>query len=105
MSKGPALHFCPSGDRIIRAEVEQEYAGRVKKGQKATVQDETTGAGKWTGVVIGVSRWYTQRRDIRLEPMQFNDVRTLEVIIRLDDEGSSPLRINQRVRVKLDGAE
>jgi len=105
MSKGPALQFCPSGDRIIRAEVEQEYASRVRKGQKAVVQDESTGAGKWTGTVIGISPWYTQRRDIRIEPMQFNDVRTLEVIIRLDDEGTSPLRINQRVRVKLDGAE
>ena len=105
MSKGPALQFCPAGDRIVRAEVEQEYAGRVKVGQKAIIQDESTGEGKWSGVVIGVSPWYTQRRDIRLEPQQFNDSRTLEVIIRLDDEGTSPLRINQRVRVKLDGAE
>ena len=55
--------------------------------------------------MIGVSKWYTQRRDIRLEPMQFNDVRTLEVIIRLDDQGTSALRINQKVRVKIDGAE
>ena len=86
-SPKPALQFCPSGDRIVRAEVEQDYAGTVKVGQKATVQDESTGAGKWTGVVIGVSDWYTQRRDIRLEPMQFNDVRTLEVIIRLDERG------------------
>ena len=100
-----ALQFCPSGDRIVRAEVEQDYAARVKMGQKATVEDESTGTGKWTGTVIGVSDWYTQRRDIRLEPMQFNDVRTLEVIIRLDGEGTSPLRINQRVRVKLDGAD
>jgi multidrug resistance efflux pump len=104
-SPKPALQFCPSGDRIVRAEVEQDYAGRVKLGQKATVEDESVGGGKWTGTVIGVSDWYTQRRDVRLEPMQFNDVRTLEVIIRLDGEGTSPLRINQRVRVKLDGAE
>jgi len=104
-SPRPALQFCPSADRIVRAEVEQDYAGRVKIGQKATVQDESTGSGKWTGVVVGISDWYTQRRDIRLEPMQFNDVRTLEVIIRLDDEGTNPLRINQRLRVKLDGAD
>ena len=104
-SRGPALQFCPAGDRIVRAEVEQDYARRVKVGQKATVQDESTGAGEWSGVVISVSDWYAPRRDIRLEPMQFNDSRTLEVIIRLDGEGGNPLRINQRVRVKLDGAE
>ena len=104
-SPRPALQFCPAGNRIVRAEVEQEYAGRVRVGQRAIVQDESTGEGKWSGVVTGVSDWFTQRRDIRMEPQQFNDVRTLEVIIRLDGEGTSPLRINQRVRVKLDGAE
>ena len=105
MSPKPALQFCPSGDRIVRAEVEQDYAERVKMGQKAAVEDESAAGGKWTGTVIGISDWYTQRRDVRLEPMQFNDVRTLEVIIKLDDKGTSSLRINQRVRVKLDGAE
>jgi multidrug resistance efflux pump len=104
-SPKPALQFCPSGDRIVRAEVEQDYARLVKVGQKAVVEDESDGSGRWAGHVIGVSQWYTQRRDIRLEPMQFNDVRTLEVIIKLDGEGTGPLRINQRVRVKLDGGE
>lgn len=104
-SPKPALQFCPAGDRIVRAEVEQEYAERVTMGQKAIIQDESTGKGEWSGEVIGVSEWYTGRRDIRLEPMQFNDSRTLEVIIRLDKKGADSLRINQRVRVKLDGAE
>jgi hypothetical protein len=35
--------------------------------------------------------------------MQYNDIRTLEVIIRLKHDPKNALRINQRVRVKLDG--
>ena len=105
MSPKPALQFCPSGDRIVRAEVEQDYAARVKLDQKAIIEDESAAGGKWSGTVIGISDWYTQRRDVRLEPMQFNDVRTLEVIIKLEGEGTGPLRINQRVRVTLDGAK
>src|SRR5262249_1752389 len=31
--KQPALLFCPNGQRIIRAEIEQEFAGRVAVGQ------------------------------------------------------------------------
>jgi hypothetical protein len=35
-----------------------------------------------------------------LEPLQFNDVRTLECIITLDPN-QPPLRIGQRVRVRI----
>ena len=104
-SPKPALQFCPASDRIVRAEVEQDYAKCVKVGQKAIIQDDSTGQGEWSGVVIGVSKWYTPRRVILLEPQEFNAVRTLEVIIGLDEKGADSLRINQRVRVKLDGAE
>jgi multidrug resistance efflux pump len=97
------LLFCPSGPRIVRAEVEQEFAGGVAKGQVADIVDEATGAGHWTGKVEHVSDWFTHRRSVLLEPMQFNDVRTLECIIRLDPN-QPPLRIGQRVLVKLRGS-
>jgi multidrug resistance efflux pump len=101
----PAIEFCPSGDRIVRAEVEQEFAGRLRVGQKVHISDDITGAGDWNGEVSRISDWYTQRRAVLLEPMQYNDVRTLEVIIRLKHDPKNALRINQRVRVKLDGAD
>jgi multidrug resistance efflux pump len=101
--KLPALIFCPSGERIVRAEVEQEFAGLITVGQKARIEDDATGGGKWGGKVQSVSDWYTHRRSILMEPLQFNDVRTLEVIITLE-EGKAPLRIGQRVRVMLEGA-
>jgi HlyD family secretion protein len=100
--KLPALIFCPSGERIVRAEVEQEFAGLVSVGQKATIEDDATGGGKWRGKVQSVSDWYTHRRSILMEPLQFNDVRTLEVILKLE-ESKAPLRIGQRVRVMLEG--
>jgi multidrug resistance efflux pump len=99
----PVLLFCPSLPFIVRAEVEQEFAGRVAVGQKALIQDDSTGGGSWTGTVKGLSGWYSHRRSMLLEPLQLNDVRTLECIITLDP-GQPPLRIGQRVRVTLAGA-
>jgi multidrug resistance efflux pump len=98
--KQPALQFCPHRDRIVRAEVDQESAGKVYIGQDAVIEDDSTGGGKWTGKVERISDWYTHRRSIIQEPLQFNDVRTLECIIRLDPSPSKP-RIGQRVRVNL----
>jgi multidrug resistance efflux pump len=99
--KQPAILFCPDEERIIRAEVEQEFASRVERGTPATIQDDTTTSEKWHGKVERISDWYTHRRSILQEPFQFNDVRTLECIIRLDKPAaeSKPLRIGQRVRV------
>lgn len=99
-SKQPALFFCPSGTRIVRAEVEQEFAGRVAVGQPATIQDDTTTKTSWRGKVIRVSDWYTQRRSVLPEPVQLHDVRTLECIVELDADQTMP-RINQRMRVSL----
>jgi multidrug resistance efflux pump len=99
-SRQPALFFCPNVPRIVRAEVEQEFAARVAVGQTALIQDDATGGGEWKGKVDRISDWYSQRRSILLEPLQFNDVRTLECIIRIDP-GQPPLRIGQRVRVTM----
>jgi multidrug resistance efflux pump len=96
----PAIHFCPDAPRIVRAEVEQEFAARVKPGQEAEIEDDATGGGRWSGRVERVSDWYTQRRSVLLEPLQLNDVRTLECIIRLTGDPAG-LRIGQRVRVNL----
>jgi multidrug resistance efflux pump len=98
--KQPVMLFCPDQPRLIRAEVEQEFAGRVALGQGATIQDDSGASGAWRGKVVRISDWYTQRRSILQEPLQFNDVRTLECIIELEP-GQPPLRIGQRVRVTL----
>jgi hypothetical protein len=92
-----------SESRIVRAEVEQEFANRVSVGQVAKIQDDGTGGGEWRGQVVRISDWFPQRRSVQMEPMQFNDVRTMEVVIRVEPGGKEPLLIGQRVRVILDG--
>jgi len=98
--KIPALQFAHDGPKIIRAEVQQEWANRVQPGQKVTIQDDTFAGPEWTGKVERMSGWFTNTRSVIIEPFMFNDVRTLECIIQIDDQ-KSPLRIGQRVRVRI----
>jgi multidrug resistance efflux pump len=99
-ARGPAVQFCPGGPRLIRAEVDQEFAGCAVVGREALVQDDSRDGEVWRGKVVRVSDWYTQRRSIVQEPLQVNDVRTLECLIALDPD-QPPVRIGQRVRVRL----
>jgi multidrug resistance efflux pump len=100
--KPAAVLFCPEGPRLVRAEVEQDYAHQVAVGQDALVRDDSGAPGQWRGRVDRVADWYTRRRSVLDEPLQPNDVRTLECLITLDP-GQPPLRIGQRVRVTIGG--
>jgi multidrug resistance efflux pump len=93
-----AILFCPDRPRVVRAEVPQEFADRVRVGQTVVIQDDARLVEVGRGEVARVSDWYTQRRSVLQEPSVRNDVRTLECIIRITP-GDSPLRIGQRVRV------
>lgn len=100
----PIIEFCPDDGLIIRAEVEQEFAHKFKIGSPVEISDDATSTVlDCEAVVERVSDWYTQRRSVVFEPMPLNDIRTLEVIIRVtrhDANGDNPLRVNQRVRVR-----
>ncbi len=96
----PAMTFCSDEELIIRAEVEQEFADNITIGMSAKMEDDSRNGGEWTGKVTRISRWFGPRRSRRYEPRQFNDVRTLECIIKLDKPDPN-LRIGQRVRVTL----
>jgi multidrug resistance efflux pump len=100
----PAILFCGAGQRVVRAEVEQEFAGRVAVGQPAVVADDTRAGWRWRGRVEWVADWYLPRRQALPDPSLFQDVRTVECLIRLDP-GQPPLRIGQRVRVLINPAE
>lgn len=97
----PALLFCSAGPRYVRAEVPQEFANRVTLDQDAVIEDDTRTGQKWSGKVVRLSDWYSHRRSMLLEPLEFNDVRTLEALVEIN--AGSPLRIGQRVRVTLEG--
>lgn len=102
----PPVLFWPRGTLIIRAEVLQEFAAQVRQGLPVRVRDDVEAVpAEWRGSIAYVSDWFARRRSILLEPGQLNDVRTLECIIRLDESelaGKPPLRIGQRVRVRID---
>jgi len=95
----PAVQFCPGTPRVIRVELLQDSASKVKDGQTASIEDDTRAGVQWKGKVERVGDWFAPRRPV-LEPFQFNDMRTLECIVTLDP-GSPPIRINQRVRVTI----
>jgi multidrug resistance efflux pump len=98
LPKQPAVLFAADTPLVVRAEVEQEFAGRLAVGQTVVVQDEASSDGTWHGRVSRIARWYSQRRTVLNTPLQMTDVRTVECLISLD-KGQAPLRIGQRVRV------
>jgi multidrug resistance efflux pump len=101
----PAIVFMPKKDSlIIRAEVEQEFAGRVAENQDVSVQEENSTKQTWHGKITQIARWYAQRRASQSETLRIsNDVHTLECIITLKDvkPDQSELRVGQRVRVMI----
>jgi HlyD family secretion protein len=96
----PAIQFCPETPQIVRAEVDQEFADKLELGQVAAIEDDVNPSQTWKGEVRRISNWYTQRRSVVDDPAKLKDVRTLECIIGLAPD-QPPLKIGQRVRVKL----
>jgi multidrug resistance efflux pump len=100
----PAVMFCPDKPRILRAEVEQEFASRLVLNQTVVIRDDSSNSPLFTGKVTRISDWYSHRRSMVQEPLQFNDVRTQECIITPDPNDKPPIRIGQRVRVTFEAA-
>lgn len=104
----PALEFAPAETPdetpIVRAEIMQEWASAIRPGQTVTIEDDAIHPRDqfWQGKVKNVGKWYAHKRNIILEPLIVNDVRTLECVIEVTSKGPRPLIIGQRVRVIID---
>jgi multidrug resistance efflux pump len=98
--KSGVILFAAAGPRVVRAEVEQEFARRVQSGQTARIFDDADAGQSWTGKVVRVSDWYTQRRAVLQEAPQVFDVRTVEVLIALDPGQAQP-RLGLRVQASI----
>ncbi len=97
----PAVVFAPDGPLVVRAEVDQEFLGRVKEGMTAEVQDDNRpDATVRLGKVVSIAKWVARRRSMVLEPGEVNDVRTVECVVELDG-GTDELFIGQRMRVRI----
>lgn len=96
----PAAWFCAARPRIVRCEIDQEFASRVQLGMSARIYTDAGDTAAWQGTVQRIADWIAPRRSMLDEPFQKNDVRTLECIVALD-AGQAPLLIGERVRVEL----
>lgn len=96
----PAACLVPVGAWIVRCEVAQEFADRVRDGLAVQVEDEASGAVLAGGSVAQVANSFLPRRQLSLEPTSNNTGLILEVMIALDEE-HAPLRLGQRVRVRV----
>jgi multidrug resistance efflux pump len=96
----PALQLCPKEERIVRVEIQQQYAGRVRVGDAALIEDDPATGQTWEGTVLRLSGWITRRRSRSLEPFELTDLQTLEVLIRIHPEPTD-VRIGQRVLVRI----
>ncbi|MCI0684505.1 MAG: HlyD family efflux transporter periplasmic adaptor subunit [Gemmataceae bacterium] len=94
------IQFLPKGVKVVRAEVLQEWASLVQAGQDVDIEDDTYQGPVWKGRIRSLSNWFAEKRHRIIEPFMINDVRTLECMVEVLDE-SPPLRIGQRVRVKI----
>jgi multidrug resistance efflux pump len=105
-TREPALWLVPAGPRIVRAEVEAEFAHRVGKeieGKEVTIFDNTDPRLTYKGTVRGIGDTFLPKRSAN-EGLLGNDTRVLEVLIEVLDPapaGQPPLRVGQRVRVSL----
>jgi multidrug resistance efflux pump len=93
--------FRPDGPLVVRAELEQEFLGRVKPGLKVTIRDDARAdSPTWTGTVLRVGNWVARKRSVLLEPGEINDVRTVECVVTLDGN-TEGLLVGQRMRVRI----
>ncbi|HTU89497.1 MAG TPA: biotin/lipoyl-binding protein [Gemmataceae bacterium] len=96
----PAIQFAAARPLLVRAEVEQEFVGRVHPDQNVVIEDHVTGKECGRGKVVSIAQWYAPRRTANPDIMTMNnDNRTLECIVHIESP-SREIRIGQRVRVK-----
>jgi multidrug resistance efflux pump len=94
------VRFRPDEPPLIRADVDQEFADRVRVGQPAVIRYDARSGASWRGKVQRVAGWYEHHRPATQDPAAFTDVRTVECLITIDP-GQPPLRIGQRMRVMI----
>jgi multidrug resistance efflux pump len=105
-TRAPALWLIPAGTRVVRAEVEADFAHRVGNdivGKTVTIYDHTDPKLTYTGVVRRVPPVFLLKR-ANAENFLGGDTRVIEVAIEVTDPspaGRPPLRVGQRVRVNL----
>jgi len=103
-TRDPALWLIPGGPRIVRGEVEADFAHRVKSdlvGKEVIISDHTDPKLTYKGTVSRVGGTFLPKRD---QGLLGNETRVIEVVIEVAEptgDEKHPLRVGQRVRVNL----
>lgn len=103
-TRTPAVVLVPSGRRVVRAEVEAEFAHRIgtdKIGKKVTIYDNTDPKLTYEGTVERIGDTFLPKRGAGDGLIQ-SDTRVLEALVVVSDPapaGKPPLRVGQKVRV------
>ena len=102
-TREPALYIVPGGVRIVRAEVEAEFAHKVhdKVGRKVTICDSHNFNQTYEGRVTRIATSYFPNRGSG-DMLAVNPSQVLECEIEVLDPtpaGKPPLRMGQKVRV------
>jgi len=104
----PAVIFAPNSNRIIRVEVDQEFASRITLGASAQIQDEANSNGpSFQGKVTRIGDAFLPRYDVLKTTPSLSpggDSRVLQVIVSLDDPTATMPRLGQRMRVTIGGS-
>jgi multidrug resistance efflux pump len=105
----PPVLFRAKGPLIVRAEIEQEFVGKLAMNQEVSIRDDINPAPSWKGKVTWIADSFLPKRTTNpiADPlMPFNEPRVLEFIVTVTpDEKAPPLRIGQKVRVGVGAAE
>jgi multidrug resistance efflux pump len=104
-TRTPAMWLIPSEKRVVRAEIEADFAHRIGnnlEGKEVTICDHTDPKLTYKGTVIRVGSTFLPKRSAT-EGLLGNDTRVLEATIEVTalppGDPRPPLRVGQRVRV------
>jgi hypothetical protein len=104
-SREPAFWFMKDGPLLVRAEVPQEFARRMKKDLIAKIECDSDSTLVWKGKVVKVADQFLPKRlggGGGSEIMQVADDRVLECLVSIEipKDGQAP-RYGQKVKVTL----
>jgi HlyD family secretion protein len=95
---GPALLIMGDLSALrVRAEVGQQYLGKMRIGQRAAVRAAAFHGREFDGKVSSIARIVGQSRINSDDPRKFSDVEVLEIVVDLPDPG--PLVVGEQVDV------
>lgn len=91
--------LAPDTARIVRAELDEQFVGDVKPGQRADILLEYDEKQVFRGRVLRLGEVFGSRKLASDDPNERQDTRVVEMVVAV--EGDQALRIGQRVLVRV----